>query len=528
MTDVLRSSYDEIPYLSHAYPQTHPDHLFVLGRLFGMQPAVLDRCRVLELGCASGGNLIPMAAAMPDAQFVGIDFSQSQIDAGQARIAALGLTNVELRAADIVEAAEGLPEFDYIIAHGLFSWVPPPAQEAIFKIIHTKLSRNGIAYVSYNTFPGWRMRGTIRDLMLYHVRQFKDAPTRVAQARALLDFMAQSVPNDKSPYALQLRLEVEELRRQPDSYLYHDFLEPFNQPIYFHQFAERAASHQLQYLGESELATMLPTNFSPAVAETLRKIAPDLVRTEQFMDFLRNRQFRQTLLVHADVPLNRNINAHVLEELEIASIAQPVSAPVDERSNEKVEFRLPNGVSMSSATPITKAAFVLLGKRWPLSAPFRELCVAARARLGGPVVAPDPNQTAQDARVLGAELLQCAVAGIVELRARPVTLSVEVPAKPLGYAVAREEARTGLHVSNLRHETISLDEFNRQLLLRLDGAHDVDRLVEEFAELVANNTLAIQQEGVEVRDPASVRQVMRNAIPQGLVALARSGLYPRS
>lgn len=527
MTDDLRTSYDELPYHSHAYPQSHPDHLWVMAKLFGMTPASLERCRVLELGCASGGNIIPMAAGMPDAQFVGIDLAASQTEAGNARIAELGLTNVELRAGDLTEIADSLPEFDYIIAHGLFSWVPVQVQEAILRIFSTKLARNGVAYVSYNTYPGWRARGTLRDLMLYHVRQFKDVPTRVAQGRALLDFMAQSVPDDKSAFSQLLRSEVETLRGQPDSYLYHDFLESFNQPLYFHQFAERAAGHKLQYLGESELATMLPGNFSPTVRDTLRKIAPDLIRTEQFMDFLRNRQFRQTLLVHADVPLNRNIDARVLDDLEVACLAQPVSLPVDEASQERVEFKLPTGPTMATSSPITKAAFVLMRLRWPLSAPFRELCAAARARLSPPLAKPDPAQAAEDAKVLGHELLQCAVAGIVELRARSFAIQLEVPARPEAYAVARAEARTRSLVTNLRHESISLDEFNRQLLLRLDGEHDVAMLVDEFAGLVADNTLSIKQSGVEVRDPASVREVMRNAVPEALAGLARAALIPK-
>lgn len=528
MNEALRDSYNEIPYKSHAFPQTHPDRLWVLARLFGMTPAALAGCRVLELGCSNGANLIPMAATMPDATFLGIDLSPVQVQEGAARVAELGLTNIELRVADILDVVEALPEFDYIIAHGLFSWVPPPVQEAILRICSTRLARNGVAYISYNTFPGWRMRGTIRDFMLYHTRQFKDPATQIGQARAMLDFMAQSASNDKSAYALQLKTDVEELRRQPDAYLFHDFLAPFNQPVYFHQFVERAAAHKLQYLAESEVATMLPSNFSPNVAETLRKIAPDLVRTEQLMDFLRNRQFRQTLLVHADVPLNRNVDAPVLEGLQVSSIAQPVSSPVDEHSSAKAEFRLPNNVSMSSTTPITKAAFVLMGLRWPASAPFAELCAAARGRLGGalPTAAPDPAKAAEDARTLGSELLQCVAGGVVELRARPAPLSLVVSERPRAWHIARQEARTSVHVTNLRHETITLDEFNRQVLLLLDGEHDRAALIDALSTLVATNALAIQQEGVEVRDPATVRAVLGPAVDQSLATLARAGLYP--
>jgi len=359
------------------------------------------------------------------------------------------------------------------------------------------------------------------------VRQFKEPKVQAQQARALLDFMAKSAPGENTPYSIQLRNEVEELRKLPDAYIFHDHLEPYNAPVYFHQFVEIANRHGLQYLGETELATMLPSNFPGDTAETLKRIAPDLVRTEQFMDFLRNRQFRQTLLVHRDVKLSRQIDARVIEKLEVASQAQPANVPVDERSDAKVEFKLPNGFSLTTATPITKAAFALMALRWPRSAPFAELRDAARARLGAlPTAVPDPAVVAKDTQTLALELMQCAAANMVELRTRPARFSIQAGERPVAWSVARQEARTGPHVSNLRHETITLDEFNRQILLRLDGTRDRAALIEELSTLVASNELAIQQEGVEVRDPSTVRAIMTQAVDNSLVTLARAGLYP--
>ncbi|MCC6869946.1 MAG: class I SAM-dependent methyltransferase [Burkholderiales bacterium] len=528
MNESIRDSYNAIPYESHAFPQTHPDRLHVMARLFGMQPAALAGARVLELGCGSGGNLIPMAAAMPEATFVGIDLAPRHIEIARARVAELGLANIELRAADLLDVADSLGEADYIIAHGVYSWVPPAVQDALLHLVATKLARNGVAFVSYNTNPGWRMRGTIRDFMLYHVRQFTDPATRIAQARAMLDFMAQNTPDDTGPFAILLKRELESMRQAADAYLFHDFLEPNNEPVYFHEFVERAATHRLQYLAESEFATMLASNFSATVAQTLHKIAPDLVRSEQLMDFLRNRQFRQTLLVHADVPLTRAVDAGIVRGFEIASMARPTTPSVDLRSTEKIRYELPNGPGVATVSPITKAAFQILAECWPLGVPFAELCSAARGRLGTlPTVLPDAAQTAQDASVLAAEFLQCAAANIVELRPRPLPIALDPGTRPAAYAVARQEAKTGLQVSNLRHETAVLDEFHRQFLLLLDGTRDRASLVDELTQIVASNALAIQQDGVEIRDPASVRRVMATSVDQALVGLARAGLFPR-
>ncbi len=97
MSDEPQTSYDEVPYASHAFPQTHPNTMATVATLFGMTPAPVTNCRVLELGCAAGFNIIPMAAALPDSRFVGVDLSSRQVAEGQEAIKALGLTNVELR-----------------------------------------------------------------------------------------------------------------------------------------------------------------------------------------------------------------------------------------------------------------------------------------------------------------------------------------------------------------------------------------------------------------------------------------------
>ena len=522
-----KNTYDELPYAGHAYVHSHPDRLAVVARIFGMTPAPLSGCRVLELGCAAGGNLIPMAAAMPDATFVGIDLSPRQVADGRARVAELGLTNIELREGDIASVGASLPVFDYIIAHGVFSWVPPPVQEALLALCASHLSAQGVAFVSYNTYPGWRMRGTIRDVMLYHARQFEGATAQVQQARAVLDFIAQSALGEDTPYARQLKADVEEMGGLSDAYLYHEFLEPVNIPVYFHQFVERAGRHGLQYLGDSEVRSMMPHHLPPHVAQTLQKIAPDLVRVEQYMDFLRNRPFRQSLLVHRDIALQRNIEGRALVDMQIGSPARAARPPVDERSGARVEFVTPSGTRTSLGSPITKAAMSALALRWPQTVPFRELCAEARGRLdAAPTAAPDPAQLERDANVLGTELVQLAAAGIVDLLTRRAPFTLQVRERPLATAVSRREAADEPLVTNLRHETVKLDEFNRQLLLRLDGTRDRATLVEELARLVDAGALSIQQEGKSITSPAAVRAVMAKAVDDNLASLARAALFP--
>ena len=161
-----QSSYDEVPYPSTSHVFTHPDNLATVATLLGLSPTPIIHCRVLELGCAGGGNLIPMALNLPDSSFVGIDASAVQIAEGQQAIAALGLANITLHHLDILDVTAELGQFDYIIVHGIFSWVPTAVRDKILEICQQNLTSNGVAYVSYNTYPGWHMMGSIREMML--------------------------------------------------------------------------------------------------------------------------------------------------------------------------------------------------------------------------------------------------------------------------------------------------------------------------------------------------------------------------
>src|SRR6266851_5993395 len=159
MTANIPYSYDEVPYHSFPFADSHPDRLATVAHLFGLTPPDPQTARILELGCASGGNLLPMAELYPQGRFIGIDLSERQIAAGQQAVTAVGLTNLELRQASILDVDASWGQFDYVIAHGVFSWVPEPVQDKILSICHTNLQPNGIAYISYNTLPGWHMRG---------------------------------------------------------------------------------------------------------------------------------------------------------------------------------------------------------------------------------------------------------------------------------------------------------------------------------------------------------------------------------
>lgn len=526
MAEPQPSSYDELPYLNRAFPQTLPDRLGTNARLFGLEPADPATCRVLELGCASGDNLIPMAVELPEARFVGIDLSQRQIEQARRTVDALGLANIELSRHDIADVDASWGAFDYVVCHGVYSWVPAPVREKILAICRENLAPNGVAYVSYNTLPGWHMRGMVRDMMVYHAAQFPDAAAKVRQARALLDFIAQSVPAE-APYGMTLRQELERIRNQPDVYVFHEHLEAVNDAVYFHQFVAAAGRHGLQYLGEAEFGQMLASKFPPQVAETLQRIAPDIVRMEQYMDFMRNQTFRQTLLIHAGATLQRNLGDVQLEGYVAASAARPVSAQPSLAEGVAEGFRTPDGATHTIGDALTKAALVLLGQQWPRSVRVEELAAMCNATLreaAGAATGASPAEAGASA--LSGRLLQGYAAHAVELRLHAPRLAPTPSARPVASPLARLQAPRGGTVTNLRHEPVEPNDLQRRLLPLLDGTRDADALVAALLNLASDGVIGVRTraDGPAVTDRAVLAKSLRQTVDAELSTLGRAAL----
>jgi methyltransferase-like protein/2-polyprenyl-3-methyl-5-hydroxy-6-metoxy-1,4-benzoquinol methylase len=516
-------SYDNVPYDSHPFPQSHPDRLATIATLFGMKPKNIENCRVLELACASGGNIIPLAQALPKSQFVGIDLSNRQIEDGQKVVKSLGLKNIELKHVDLKDMDDSFGKFDYIVAHGLYSWVPGTIQEKILEACEKFLAPDGVAYISYNTYPGWHFRGMIRDMMLYHAGAIQEPNAKAGQARALLDFLAQSVPTENNAYGIMLKNEVEVLRNQRDSYLFHDHLEEENKPVYFHEFIEQANAHGLQFLGEAEFSTMLTSNFPAQVGETLRKISTDIVRTEQYMDFVRNRTFRQTLLCRKDVQLNRNLSFEQVKQFMIASPIKPVSENFEVAIAKNETFALPNGVQLTTPQPLVKAALQHLGEIWPKAIKFDDLLNKALAKVA-PNVIQDKNAATAQAQLLGADLLTAYSTNAVVFRTHDLPFVTEVSDKPKVSEMAKFQAENGGYVTNQLHEIVTIDIFSKHLLALLDGKRDHKALLEELTKLVKADTLVVQKDGKQVKDGEALKESLKTAMDESLSKMAKAAV----
>lgn len=522
MPDSTRNSYEEVPYHGTPLYPTHPDCLATLGTLLGMQPVPPADCRVLELGCGTGGNLLPMALALPGSRFLGVDLSPRQIEMGVETARAAGLTNLELQARSIMDVTEEDGLFDYIICHGVYSWVPPPVQEHILTICKRNLAPNGIAYVSYNAYPGWHNRGLVREMLGYHARQFPDPEVRVSQAKAFLRFLVDNADQAEPTYRALLKDEAELLAPKQDWYVFHEHLEEYNEPLYFSQFMRRAQAHGLQYLSEAWGHARIE-NQPAAVQETLRQISRDLIQLEQYLDFLRNRTFRRTLLCHEAVTLDRTPTPERVYRLKCSGLARPVSeqAVFDDVSTQ--EFRNDDGITASTNIPVVKTALAILWEVWPEVLPFEELWSRVVARLATSK-RPNPPAEQQGRVVLVQHLIDCYLSHLVGLHVQAPPATIKIPERPRASPLARQQARSSDRVSSLRHRLVALSDFDQMVLLLLDGEHDRAALLAELTRLHQAGTLAMEREGQPITDPEIIQRTLEEGLNRSLHELARGSL----
>ncbi len=485
-------SYDDVPYPSVPCRYSHPDTLATAGLLAGLSPAPVGRCRVLELGCSDGGNLIPMAYGLPGSEVVGIDRSQRPIAQGRQEAQALGLRNVRLEPLSLMDLDERWGTFDYIITHGVFSWVPAEVQERILELSRRLLNPQGLVYIDYNTYPGWHARGMVREMLLFHLRNESGAAAKVARAREFLAALAGEVgrselagltATDVGAYGAALRHEQAFLSRYSDAYFFHEHLESVNQPFHFHEFADRARRRGLRYLSEASYGSGRLENLPPALAEIVRAQSGGPVDVQQYLDYACNRTFRQSVLCRDEEAVISEPDPLGLSRFHITSPLRPLPPFADPGGFQEQVFEAPGGGTLRSGHPLVKAAMNILAGRRTLPLEFPALLEAARA-----VLPPgtDPG-AAGDLKGLGETLLQCFIRGLAEFHASPLRCAVSVGERPEASRLARLQAAGKAVVVNLRHEAVQLDEFNRRLLPLLDASRDLEALAA---------SLGVDREGV--------------------------------
>ncbi len=518
----VRGSYEEVPYQGSALKETHPAHLGAIAALFGLEAAPAGACRVLEIGCGDGSNLLPMAAAAPGSAFVGIDLSPRQIETGRAAAAALGLGNLELRAESLLDFEPGPEPFDYLLAHGVFSWVGPREQERILELCRLTLAPHGVAYVSYNTYPGWHQREMLRSLMLWTSRGETGLQRRREKAVSWVERLAAATAagGKADPHALFLgetREHLADYSERP-TYLIHEYLEESNSPFYFHRFVAWARAHGLGYLADADAGSLEPEPLPPQLAADAAEVATDRLEVEQLLDFLHNRSFRRSLLVRREVAVAPAASAERVTGLAIASAVR--LAGEGWQPGQPASFLTLEGRGFSTSHPVAQAALLGLTSAWPATLSFEGTLAAARDRW--PEVGGEGELAAAQ---LAEFLLAGFAAGVVSLHRAPFRGAARPGPRPEVFAAARLRASTGALVPNLYHRALKLDDDLARLLLTLaDGTRDRAAVAAALAEEAISGRLRVENEGRPITDPTALANVLPHLVDLHLTRAAELGL----
>jgi SAM-dependent methyltransferase len=447
------NAYDIVPYVGAADPAADIRRLESTASLFGMTPAPPPSARVLELGCGTGDNLLPLAIAYPHTRIVGCDLARSAIASARAMADALALGNVDFRHASLADVDEGWGEFDYILCHDVFSWVAPELRHRILDILARNLAPQGVGFVSHDALPGWHLHEVAREMTRYHTRHLDDHRATIDQARALLSLTAEVQDQRRDAYAALIRDEYCLLSTIPDAELYHLVSEPHHRPFYFHEFIDELQGATLQWLADAGPGVC--ESWLPESARTLLRHVPTLER-QQYVDYLANCTFRRALVCRGDAQLNPRADPQVLGRLWIGLTAagrvEPGVGP------EGTRLRTDRGELIAS-DPVVEEALSKLDDARPQLIPCSGLFTAEL-----------PVDFLMDA-------LRC---GAVDGVLTPFTLTNHIDVLPMVSPLVRLQARQGGRVTNQKTEPVQLSAITRFVARRLDGTRDRGGLAEEI------------------------------------------------
>jgi methyltransferase-like protein/SAM-dependent methyltransferase len=508
-------SYDEVPYESYSHPQTHASNLYGIAKLFGLSPVDFKTAKVLEIGCAGGGNLFPQALFCPKASFTGIDLSHEQIALANRQKELLGIKNIDFRQQDVTvfDLKGEKNKYDYIICHGVFSWVPEEVRSAILDICREALKPEGIALISYNALPGWNAVRSVREMMMYHANRFARPEDKIKQARGLLDFLLENVAEGNA-YRSVLESERKILQGVNDTYLYHEHLEHVNTQFYLHEFVRTAQGSGLEYVGDTAISAMYTGNMPTKTMEALKAV-DDIVAQEQYMDFIYNRRFRSSILCKKGQKIVRNLRNEQIMDYFLAPHYQPEDPKAD--TSKSVNFKNTDGGGNQFATndSIASTLFLELAASSPVPLAAEKLVERVAKKL----------KLTDDAPVRQALILngmQLVLRGQITLLSSCPSFVQDVSKTPVVWAPARYQAGLPgcVKVFNVFNGMVTTNEVANMVMALLDGTRDVAAVTEVLVDYVNKGGLNVTKEGKPVKDGNLVRAELAKSVEELLPRLA--------
>ncbi|MCO6511099.1 MAG: methyltransferase regulatory domain-containing protein [Aridibacter famidurans] len=479
----IAEAYDRMPYPSKFFYLTNPDHLATIATLFGIKPAPPEKCRVLELGCGNGSNLLAHAYTLPGSEFVGVDISSRHIDSAKTSIDDLGISNIEFAAMDVADlTADHFGKFDYIIGHGLISWIPVEVRDRIFEVCSELLDDKGIGFLSYNAYPGAYVREMVRDIFRYHTRNEDDLGQKVRDSVGLLALLAEGCIEPKV-IKPAFRYEFQRHVKHDESDFYHDDLSDDYHPLYFTEFCSLLDRVGLQFLSEAEFHTMTMALFSVEVREFVESL-DDLIEREQYLDFFRARVFRQSLFCRKEVEIDRSLEISRLAEMSVATTLAPEQEPLVLAPEAKVRFKGKRDQGIEIDHPLSKAALDAVQKAWGRAIPIKQLIQDAKIAVetaGIPLNAAEK----EEATVMAIMLRIFQGSDLLDLHVYYPDAPQMLSERPRLNKLSRWQLGNSKNITSLFGLNVGIEDPVSEELLRLaDGSRTIPELTSEMREFI--------------------------------------------
>jgi SAM-dependent methyltransferase len=477
---MTRDLYDEQPYTEHAYAETHPGRLAAVARLSRWRAPPVAAARILELGCGRGGNLLPMAAGLPRTTLVGVDASARQIDEARGVASEAGLHNVTFVRSRFDEMKIDDGSFDYVICHGVVSWISPAARANLLERIGRALTDHGVACVTFNVLPGWYERLAARDWLRFAASSLARP---IEEAAASIAWLGAQMSPEHADSRRRLEIVARRLEETGPAYAMHEYLAEEHHPLLVGAFLDEASATGLSYLGDAIPSTTALELLPDEARERARALDP--TAAQQLVDFVRCTAFRRALLVRAGAARAESwrprpeLDVGAVRQLRIASrlrASRPADATLRQESFEEGEL------VVQVSDPAARRALRELASVAPRSLRFDEL-----VRRSLPPGAPE---AALDA--LSSELFDLWLAtGGIDLHEHEPTAASRAGERPVGCPLARVQARRGGVVTNRLHQEVLFPEaIVRWVLGRLDGTRTRADLAREARALDENRAVA--------------------------------------
>jgi SAM-dependent methyltransferase len=341
----------EVPYTRNFHRQLAPSALRLVAAMGGVTPPPEGDFDYCELGSASGDTLVALAAANPAARFVGVDLSPEQVAAARDLAAAGQISNVRFIVADFEALGEvDLPDFDYVSAHGVLSWVSAPKWAAAVAFAQRKLKPGGLLYASYNALPGWAAIEPLRRLMLDHTET--DGTSPAPPERGPHQDGTSPAPPERGPHQARTSSPLDRARRGLDyakrladggaaffanhpaakgmlalaeraglPYVVHEYFNAHHRPMYFADVARELGAAGLRYAGR------LPLHLNVralAVPPGLREVAAGIVDAtafETFIDYAQAEMLRSDVYVKSDAAPSPSARRDYFESTPFGTLA---------------------------------------------------------------------------------------------------------------------------------------------------------------------------------------------------------------